>query len=115
MTNKCVCCGEEIPEGTQVCYTCEKKYGIGVKKKRTCDVCGAPLPKGRARYCSHECYKEAGRMVNRKPNSKKNKYRRKPDMTLDKVCDELERYNRKHGTSYSYGKYTYLKDTGQLE
>lgn len=22
----CVCCGEEIPEGRQVCYNCERKY-----------------------------------------------------------------------------------------
>ena len=26
MTNYCVACGAEIPEGTQICYKCVKKY-----------------------------------------------------------------------------------------
>lgn len=25
MDNRCVCCGEEIPEGRQVCPRCEKE------------------------------------------------------------------------------------------
>lgn len=27
--NRCVCCGETIPEGTQVCPSCMRRYGIG--------------------------------------------------------------------------------------
>ena len=26
--NRCVCCGEHIPEGTQVCPRCMKKYEV---------------------------------------------------------------------------------------
>ena len=26
--NRCVCCGAQIPEGTQVCPTCEKKANV---------------------------------------------------------------------------------------
>ncbi|MCD8028350.1 MAG: hypothetical protein LUF02_06750, partial [Erysipelotrichaceae bacterium] len=25
-SNYCVCCGNEIPEGTQICYECYEKY-----------------------------------------------------------------------------------------
>lgn len=27
---------------------------------------------------------------------------------LDRVCLELKKYNKKHGTNYSYGEYTAL-------
>lgn len=30
MTEYCVCCGEEIPEGRVVCTNCERKVGIEV-------------------------------------------------------------------------------------
>ena len=45
MENTCVCCGEIIPEGMQVCYACERLTG---QEKRTymrfnCPECGAPL------------------------------------------------------------------------
>lgn len=36
MVNTCVCCGEIIPEGTQVCYSC---LNGGVK----CPECGSIL------------------------------------------------------------------------
>lgn len=26
--NTCVCCGDEIPEGRQVCPNCESKFGM---------------------------------------------------------------------------------------
>jgi predicted RNA-binding Zn-ribbon protein involved in translation (DUF1610 family) len=43
MENTCVCCGREIPEGSQVCYMC-----MNGMRKRTyiefnCPECGAPL------------------------------------------------------------------------
>ena len=54
MTDRCVCCGEIIPEGRQVCPTCEQKEclhvwvfdGIIERKgmhaiKMKCSVCGA--------------------------------------------------------------------------
>jgi hypothetical protein len=34
MDNKCVCCGDLIPEGHQVCSTCERKFGH-IKKIET--------------------------------------------------------------------------------
>ena len=39
MSNFCVCCGEEIPEGRMVCYSCEKGNANTKKesKKGCCD------------------------------------------------------------------------------
>jgi len=36
MDNRCVCCGEIIPEGRQVCPNCEKK----AKERDAIDFCG---------------------------------------------------------------------------
>lgn len=37
--NRCVCCGEQIPEGTQVCPRCVRKYEVdateGERARRT--------------------------------------------------------------------------------
>ena len=55
MTEKCVCCGEVIPEGRQVCQKCEKQAacmhvwvfeGLEPGKPRNlvrmrCQICGA--------------------------------------------------------------------------
>ena len=35
MINRCVCCGTEIPEGRQVCPSCEKAHGP-ITKIETC-------------------------------------------------------------------------------
>ena len=35
--NRCVCCGEIIPEGQQVCMNCQKKAENGEQKETTKD------------------------------------------------------------------------------
>lgn len=40
MDERCVCCGEIIPEGRQVCPNCEKKMGNGVKFQRIRRITG---------------------------------------------------------------------------
>jgi predicted amidophosphoribosyltransferase len=53
-TDYCVCCGNEIPEGRQVCVIC----GYKVNKKKTnitkCKYCGAQTPNA-TRICKN-CY-----------------------------------------------------------
>ena len=46
MENRCVICGEIIPEGKQYCSNCEEKYGRKNKDdiKKRCVICGVPLP-----------------------------------------------------------------------
>lgn len=34
---KCVCCGEPVPEGLQVCPSCLKKYGAGAEAVETAE------------------------------------------------------------------------------
>ena len=45
MEDRCVCCGEIIPEGRQVCHTCEnektsRKMGKGIKFERIRRITG---------------------------------------------------------------------------
>ena len=41
MVNTCVCCGDIIPEGRQVCQSCESVQTEYIKFN--CPECGAPL------------------------------------------------------------------------
>lgn len=41
--------------------------------------------------------------------------KKKKVKTLDETLREIEEYNRKHGTSLSYGKYRELERLGKLE
>lgn len=49
MTETCVCCGREIPEGRMVCPTCEsieKNTAVSplyLCNQKRCDNCSAPL------------------------------------------------------------------------
>lgn len=36
MSNKCVCCGDDIPEGRQVCTNCEEAANNGGRKNNRC-------------------------------------------------------------------------------
>lgn len=41
-TNKCVCCGKEIPEGKQVCINCQEKPKMKLEQyKAITDYCKA--------------------------------------------------------------------------
>jgi hypothetical protein len=33
--DKCVCCGDYVPEGRQVCLSCEKKAGTGLMRSES--------------------------------------------------------------------------------
>lgn len=36
------------------------------------------------------------------------------NISLEEFCRALDRYNEKHGTSYSYGQMTYIIDSGRV-
>lgn len=40
---------------------------------------------------------------------------RKRQEAISDMCEEIEEYNREHGTRLSYGKYDGLKRTGRLK
>ena len=46
---------------------------------------------------------------------RREKEARKKRESIDAVCEELEAYNRKHGTLLSYGKYIALRESGRLK
>lgn len=47
-------------------------------------------------------------------NPKPKRTKRKKD-NIDLICEELTKYNEKHGTSYSYGEYTALVGLGKIK
>lgn len=47
--------------------------------------------------------------LNPKPRTK-----RKKD-NIDLICEEKNKYNEEHGTSYSYGEYTALVEMGKIK
>lgn len=76
MENRCVCCGETIPEGRHVCYTCYNQKFFPVvgsnqkcQPKGMCFICGKPffeielvgwvkpLGRQRKRYYHARCFK----------------------------------------------------------
>lgn len=44
MSEHCVVCGAEIPEGRQVCPSCEKNLFIKQPIVKRCEVCGWEIP-----------------------------------------------------------------------
>ena len=40
MSERCVCCGSEIPEGLQVCPLCEKGGSVRKPSLKSCPFCG---------------------------------------------------------------------------
>ena len=104
--NRCVICGEIIPEGRQVCKCCE------YRSEKPCRICGTPVPKGRHCYCSRECCDKAQRAEGKR---KMRCGSGKKPQGIYETCDEIDRYNAAHGTHYSYGWYSYLKERGELK
>lgn len=52
MEDRCVCCGEIIPEGRQVCPNCEHK-GMETENKGLIDVRDCPCDGCKAKPCGH--------------------------------------------------------------
>lgn len=52
MIERCVCCGEPVPEGRQVCPQCEQKAHDDMRER--CVMCGAPIEEG---YFCERCQK----------------------------------------------------------
>ena len=58
MTERCVCCGEIIPEGWQVCPNCETEIGdVEEDDPYPCDSCSSQdsCDGWEARYCCRLC------------------------------------------------------------
>lgn len=51
MDNRCVCCGEIIPEGRMVCPNCERGTKRGTFEDRKPDECGECVDLWGIHYC----------------------------------------------------------------
>ncbi len=90
-----------------------REYYRAHRPPPVCFMCGKALGEGRrVKYCP-ECRAKARRRAQRRCTGCLLPDNRIP-RCLDEIADEVEQYNKAHGTSYSYGWYTYLKDSGKL-
>lgn len=94
---------------------------------KKCAHCGKPFETNRntRKYCSVTCNAAAKRKATlcrihkSKPAAQKDENNTPLHSvipkSLDPIDNEIREYNEKHGTNYSYGWYTYLKDSGKLK
>lgn len=91
-----------------VCPSC-KGQNFRQKKLNYCHYCGTKLKKGQTYYCSAEC-KQKGEKAWRKERARKKLL---VDSSLYKRVREIEEYNKKHKTKYSYGQFTAIVKKGK--
>lgn len=88
---------------------------------RKCQLCGAEIlpPCKSYKYCNackKRGYSKASKKYNRmKLNVGFDDYLTPPKPILEGAEREVDEYNAAHGTKYSYGMHTHLKDSGRLE
>lgn len=83
---------------------------------RHCEICGAQFKsRGNNHKICSECIPAAQRRWYKKRKQKQEveDLYTKPDRLADKV-KEINEYNEKHGTNYSYGMYMAFKRLGKL-
>ncbi len=90
-------------EELTVCPACK---GQNIKEKNVthCRCCGARLSDGLVDYCSENCRENGIKL--RKIENRKRKVRL--ESPLNTLVRQVEDYNKKHNTKYSYGKYVAL-------
>ena len=83
---------------------------------RNCEICGA---KFKARGNNHKICADCGKIANRRWNEQRKQKMtaedlyNKPDHLAEKV-KEINKYNKEHGTKYSYGMYKAMERLGKL-
>ena len=87
-------------------YVCPFCRSNSISKKTThCRCCGAKLKNGKTEYCSSAC-RFKGEKLWQKQNLKiKEMY----DNPLNQKVREVEIFNRKNNTNYSYGQFVALE------
>ena len=90
-------------ESIYVCPKCKSTCFEKVKIKH-CHCCGAKLNKTQTDYCSEECKLLGDKLWKMEIKRKK----LLSDTPLFKLVREVEIYNKRNNTSYSYGQYVAL-------
>lgn len=89
-----------------VCHSTE----FNEKENYHCNFCGAKL-REKGKYCSEKCEK-AGEIYYAEQEKRRAHFIGSP---IASAVREVDEYNRKNGTKYSYGQYFMLKDIGGLK
>lgn len=55
-TRNCIKCGTEFTTGFSKKQYCTRACRLSAPKKEIICTCGKPVPEGRRKYCSEECY-----------------------------------------------------------
>lgn len=91
-----------------------------MEEKLKCEVCGALVTRKSAsqKYCAGcraEAYSFKAKLhrEERKAIKSYSSCCQNVD-TLEEKCKEISRYNKRHGTHYSYGEYTALVRAGKI-
>lgn len=118
----CSACGREFlyakvyfeptPIGSErllLCPFCDS-MDFHEKKGDYCSYCGRHVPHPGAGYCSDSC-RSAGEKLYARQKEQEEKRKNSP---LYKAVAEVDRYNRIHGCTLSYGQYYALKGAGML-
>lgn len=87
-------------EKIAVCPNC-KGRNFSEIKKHYCKYCGRSLKKDVTEYCSDYCRKKGEKMWQEQA-VRKNLYNQN---SLVSITRELEEYNKKHKTNYTYGTF----------
>lgn len=80
------------------------------KEEGVCIYCGKMPPRSGKLVCA-DCTKKRKLVDALRRRQRKARKARKPSkkMTLDETLKEIARYNKAHGTNYSYGQWQALK------
>ena len=90
-------------ENIYVCPIC-KSTNFEEKKIYYCNCCGAKLFDNKTDYCSEACKIKGEKLWAKELQRKK----LLTDSPVYSLVREVESYNRKNGTNYSYGQYVAL-------
>ncbi len=74
-----------------------------------CGFCGFQVSRGKS-FCSETC-KRMAEKYNRREKERKKKVE---EFDVSKAIKEVDSYNKKHKTAYSYGQYFALKGLGDI-
>lgn len=91
-----------------VCPSC-KSQNFRKKSSDYCHYCGTKLKKGKIDYCSKECLQKGEKAWLKEKKRKKMLV----DSPLYKRVREIQAYNQKNKTKYSYGQYTAIVKGGK--
>lgn len=87
-------------ESIKICPNCKGNNFYEIKIPH-CRYCGKTLKHNENEYCTAECRRK-GEIMWSQQAKRKNKYEQN---SLVRITKELEKYNRKHGSLYTYGIY----------